>query len=143
MQDFFIPILGPFFSLPREQANIATFRTTIFQLLMTLSGPFSNPVLPVVSIDRFPFDNNKNLLAPQPKMLGESESLQIRKISDKILKIKKREIFLINFGLNSTSQFLLYLWIMETYCKYHLYPSIHIFFIYDRQNIISNFPQFY
>ena len=43
---------------------------------MTLPGPFSNPVLHVVSIDTFPFENNKNLSAPQPKMLCESESQQ-------------------------------------------------------------------
>ena len=55
---------------------------------MTLAGPFSNPVLHAVSIDRFPFENNKNLFAPQPKMLGESESHQKCKISDEILKIK-------------------------------------------------------
>ena len=29
-----------------------------------------------ISIDRFPFENNKNLFAPQPKMLCESESHQ-------------------------------------------------------------------
>ena len=56
---------------------------------MTLPGPFSNPVLYVVSIDRFPFENNKKILAPQSKMLGESESLQKCKISDEILKIEK------------------------------------------------------
>ena len=41
---------------------------------MTLPGPFANPVLHVVSIDRFLFDNNKKSFAPQPKMLWESES---------------------------------------------------------------------
>ena len=56
---------------------------------MTLSGPVSNPVLYVVSIHRFPFENNKNLFAPHPKMLGESESNQKCKISDEILKIEK------------------------------------------------------
>ena len=56
---------------------------------MTLPGPFSNPVLHVVSIDTFPFENNKNLFAPQPKMLCESESHQKCKISDEILKIEK------------------------------------------------------
>ena len=64
---------------------------------MTLPGPSSNPVLYVVSIDRFPFENNKNLFAPQPKMLGESESHQKCKISDEILKIKKPTNFLIKF----------------------------------------------
>ena len=43
---------------------------------MTLPGPFSNPVLHVVSIDTFPFENNKKIFAPQPKMLCESESHQ-------------------------------------------------------------------
>ena len=57
---------------------------------MTLPGPLSNPVLYVVSIDRFPFENNKiKILAPQSKMLGESESHQKCKISDEILKIEK------------------------------------------------------
>ena len=56
---------------------------------MTLPGPFSNPVLHVASIDTFPFENNKNLFAPQPKMLGESESHQKCKISDEIFKIEK------------------------------------------------------
>ena len=56
---------------------------------MTLPGLFSNPVLYVVSIDRFPFENNKKNLAPQSKMLGESESHQKCSISDEILKIEK------------------------------------------------------
>ena len=43
----------------------------------------------VVSIDRFPFENNKKFLVPQSKMLGESESHQKCKISDEILKIEK------------------------------------------------------
>ena len=51
---------------------------------MTLPGPFSNPVLLVFSIDRFPFENNKNLFAPQPKMLCESESHQ-KKGDEKII----------------------------------------------------------
>ena len=61
---------------------------------MTLPGPFSNPVLYVVSSDRFPFENNNNLFAPQPKMLGESESHQNCKISDEIVKSKKPTDFL-------------------------------------------------
>ena len=56
---------------------------------MTLPGPFSNPVLHVVSIDRFPFENNKKIWAPQSEMLRESESHQKCKISDEILKIEK------------------------------------------------------
>ena len=61
---------------------------------MILPGPFSNPVLYVVSSDRFPFENNNNLFAPQPKMLGESESHQNCKISDEIVKSKKPTDFL-------------------------------------------------
>ena len=56
---------------------------------MTLPGPLSNPVLYAVSIDRFPFENNNFFLAPQSKMLGESESHQKCKISDELLKIEK------------------------------------------------------
>ena len=66
---------------------------------MTLPGPFSNPVLYVVSIDRFPFENNKKNLAPQSKMLGESESHQkCKKIYQmKSLKLKNPTDFLIKF----------------------------------------------
>ena len=66
---------------------------------MTIPGPFSNPVLYVVLIDRFPFENNKIFLAPQSKMLGESESHQKCKISDEILKIENVRDFLIKFWL--------------------------------------------
>ena len=57
---------------------------------MTLPGPFSNPVLHVVSIDTFPFENNKNLFAPQPKMLCESESHQKKGDEKIILSCSKR-----------------------------------------------------
>ena len=66
---------------------------------MTLPGPFSNPVLYVVSIDRLPFENNKKNLATQSKMLGESESHQKCKISGEILKIENARDFLIQFWL--------------------------------------------
>ena len=58
---------------------------------MTLPGPFSNPVLHVVSIDTFPFENIKNLFAPQPKMLCETESHQKKKKKKEVSEIELRK----------------------------------------------------
>ena len=96
---------------------------------MTLPGPLSNPVLYVVSIDRFPFENNKKILAPQSKMLGESESHQKCKISDVILKIENVRDFLIEFWFKKYQSISTIPMVIETYCNHHLYASIHNFYI--------------
>ena len=96
---------------------------------MTLPGPFSNPVLHVVSIDRFPFENNKKLFAPQPNMLCESESHQKCKISDVILKIENVRDFLIEFWFKKYQSISTIPMVIETYCNHHLYASIHNFYI--------------
>ena len=75
IQKILIPLLGTFFSLPKEQTNIATFRTE--HILVDIHSPrqFSNLVLLAVSTDGFHLDKKK--IDPQRKMLRESESLQI------------------------------------------------------------------
>ncbi len=52
-------------------------------MLRTLPEPFSNPVLHVVSIDRFLFDNNKKSFAPQPKKGDEKDNIELFKTSRK------------------------------------------------------------
>ena len=99
---------------------------------MTFQELFSRPTEfgpYVVSIDRFPFENNKKNLAPQSKMLGESESHQKCKISDVILKIENVRDFLIEFWFKKYQSISTIPMVIDTYCNHHLYASIHNFYI--------------
>ena len=71
----------------------------------------------------------KKTLAPQSKMLGESESHQKCKISDETLKIENVRDFLIEFWFKKYQSISTIPMVIDTYCNHHLYASIHNFYI--------------